>query len=103
MTRPACRRVYAERSSPQVTHLGWASAATRLPAVFGGPSRLRLNCSDLTSRRALFELFGNAAGACRVDVDPGAHRACERDLLDVAPLRRGGLRADDLVDQCRVV
>src|SRR5919108_4796746 len=35
--------------------------------------------------------------ALGIDADPGAHRARQRDREDVASLRRGGLRADDLL------
>src|SRR5581483_6717013 len=49
------------------------------------------------------ELFRDPAGAQRIDVDPRPHGRRERDLLDVATLRRRRLRADDLVDQRGVV
>src|SRR5574337_576471 len=38
------------------------------------------------------------AGLRRIDVDPRAHRRRQRDRADVAPLRRRGLRAHDLLD-----
>src|SRR3954451_10423185 len=49
------------------------------------------------------ELLGDVAGARRVDVDPRSHRRGERDLLDVTALRGRRLRADDLVEERRVV
>src|SRR5205823_9449217 len=58
---------------------------------------LRRNCF------LLLQLLDDAAGLLRVDSDSGAHGSCQRDLPDVAALRRGRLRADDLVDQRGVV
>src|SRR5581483_6843335 len=54
------------------------------------------NCSFL-------QLLGEPARLRRVDMDAGAHRARERDLPDVAALRRRRLRPDDLVQHCCVV
>src|SRR4029077_6742522 len=51
----------------------------------------------------LVALLEDPADARRVDAHAGAHRRRDRDLLDVAPLGRRGLRADDLLDQGRVV
>src|SRR6266850_475022 len=51
----------------------------------------------------LFKFFQDTPRFRRVDVDAGAHRARERDLPDVAALRRRRLRADDLVHDRRVV
>src|SRR5207245_7944474 len=51
----------------------------------------------------LVELLDDAARLRRVDLDPGAHRRRQRDLPDVATLRRGRLGADDLVEQRCVV
>src|SRR4029077_12582184 len=49
------------------------------------------------------QLFGYVSRLRGVDVDTGPHRARQRDLLDVAALGLGRLRADDLVDQRGVV
>ena len=51
----------------------------------------------------LLELVDDAARPRRVDVQAGAHRRGQRDALDVAALRRGGLGPDDLVDERGVV
>src|SRR5439155_16329760 len=49
------------------------------------------------------QLLDDTSDLRRVDVDSGAHRARERDLLDVAPLGGRRLRPDDLVDHGGVV
>src|SRR3954471_16812193 len=51
--------------------------------------------------RGLGLLLRTCAG--RVDLDAGAHRAGQGDRLDVTALRARGLRADDLLEQRRVV
>src|SRR3954447_10276278 len=51
--------------------------------------------------RGLRLLLRTCAG--RVDLDAGAHRAGQRDRLEVTALRARGLRADDLLEQRRVV
>src|SRR6266480_3356555 len=51
----------------------------------------------------LFQFLQDTPRFRRVDVDAGAHRARDRDLPDVAALRRRRLRTDDLVDDCGVV
>src|SRR6266508_1042323 len=50
-----------------------------------------------------FLLLGDALGSLGIDVDAGPHRARQRDRADVAALRRGGLGADDLLDDGGVV
>src|SRR5579884_3495411 len=49
------------------------------------------------------QLVEDTARLQRVDVNPRAHRRGQRDLPDVAPLRRRWLRAHDLVDDRGVV
>src|SRR5207247_7757820 len=49
------------------------------------------------------QLVDDAARLRGIDVNSWPHRTRERDLPDVAALRRGGLRAHDLVDERRVV
>src|SRR6186997_1888671 len=61
--------------------------------VFG---RLGRNCSSL-------ELLGHVARLRRVDADARAHGRGQRDLTDVAALRRRRLRPHDLLDERRVV
>src|SRR5215469_13803766 len=90
------RRWRARAASP--VRLGWSSAF-RLPAVFGaGVFRCGLR-RDFD----LGELVDDSTRDARIDVDAGAHRGGDGDLLDVAPLRGGGLRPDDLLDQGGVV
>src|ERR687888_2015249 len=78
--------------------LGWASAS-RLPAVSGG------GCASLRRYRfgLCLQLFDDSPRPRRVDVDAGAHRARQRDRANVAALRRARLRAQDLLQQRRVV
>src|SRR3954447_25684222 len=73
--------------------------ARELPVVCGDEPVVR----SLGGCQLLLELGDDVARPRRVDVDAGAHRARQRDPLDVAALRGGGLRADDLVDDGRVV
>src|SRR6476619_6863621 len=92
------RRARSNAKALRRTCLGRTSALyQRLPTVFGG-SRWLLgwDCSCL-------QLVGDVAGDGRVDVDTGPHRSRHRDLLDVTALRSGGLRANDLVQERRVV
>src|SRR4051794_38305082 len=58
-------------------------------------------CSGLLRR--LVQLVDDAPNARRIDVDAGAHRAGQGDLLDVAALGGRRLRADDLLDDRGVV
>src|SRR3954447_12574140 len=51
----------------------------------------------------LLQLFEDPARLRRIDVNSWAHRTRERDLPDVAALRRCRLRAHDLVDERGVV
>src|SRR3954447_21589224 len=53
--------------------------------------------------RLLLPLFDYSPRPRRVDADAGPHRARERDLPDVAPLRGRRLRAHDLVEHGCVV
>src|ERR687888_592605 len=78
--------------------LGWASAS-RLPAVSGG------GCASLRRYRfrLLLQLFDDSPRPRRVDVDPGIHRARQRDRANVATLRRARLGADDLLQEGCVV
>src|SRR5215203_6047299 len=88
---------------PDKPHLDWTSAS-RLPVVFGGLVGYELtNCSDLARVVRLGELLQDPARARGVDLDARGHRAREGDPLDVAALRRGRLRPDDLLDERRVV
>src|SRR2546423_14873796 len=102
---------------PSLLRVGWSSAS-RLPAVSGERAKMKPaqstrlsaeSCTLASSRLHRYFLFGSfqflhePPSPRRVDVDPGAHRARQCNRLDVAPLRRGGLRAHDLVDQRRVV
>src|SRR5947209_10797945 len=48
-------------------------------------------------------LLDDVAGAARVHLDAGTHRAAERDGPQIAALGRRGLRADQLIDHRRVV
>src|SRR3954447_18933294 len=73
--------------------------ACELPVVFGDEPVVR----SLGGCQLLLELGDDVARPRRVDVYAGAHRARQRDPLDVAALRGGRLRADDLVDDRRVV
>src|SRR6476661_10437355 len=83
--------------------LGWASAAefqkTRCCQLSLGDWACLGGCLDGLLRQFL----GDVPRPRRVDVDPGAHRGGERDLLDVAALRSSRLRAHDLLDQGGVV
>src|SRR5215472_13276537 len=81
-----------------LVRLGWSSAF-RLPAVFGAGV---FRC-ELRRDFDLGELVDDSTRNGRVDVNARAHRGGDGDLLDVAPLRGGGLRPDDLLDQRGVV
>src|SRR5919106_513895 len=71
----------------------------RLPAV-SGDGRLT---SFLGRGERLLELGRDLARQGRIDVDARPHRAGQRDRAEVTPLRGGGPRAHDLLDDGRVV
>src|SRR5437763_126669 len=72
-------------------------------AAASGLWRLGFACLGRNGLRLLLQLFQDTPNLRRVDVDAGAHRARDRHLPDVAALRRGRLRAHDLVDHRHVV
>src|SRR5205807_114591 len=95
------RRGDAKSSVPNTASAGLLPSCGGLPAVCGDWARF---CSlGRDGLPGLFQLFQDTPHLCRVDVDAGAHRARERDLPDVAALRCGRLRPDDLVDDGGVV
>src|SRR5690348_16649300 len=71
-----------------------------LGRYFRGPRTLELTC---VIGGTPIEFLCDPTGALRIHVDPRPHGRRERDLLDVAALRSGRLRADDLLDQRGVV
>src|SRR3954469_18078431 len=71
------------------------------PARACGRANLRRG-DGLRGGRAV-ELLEDVPRPRRIDVDAGAHRRGERDLLDVPALRGGRFRAHDLVEQRGVV
>src|SRR5688572_5426504 len=60
-------------------------------------------CRNLRRREGLLELGCDLPRLGRVDPHARPHGAGQRDRVDVATLRRCGLRADDLLDHRRVV
>src|SRR5205823_11036796 len=63
----------------------------------------RLGSMSLCRNCLSLQLLDDTPRLRRIDVDTGAHRGRERDLPDVAALRRRRLRAHDLVDDGGVV
>ena len=59
-------------------------AARWRPPTVSGDGRFRINRLGLF----LLQLFENSSGARGIDVDPRAHRARQRDAVDVPALRR---------------
>src|SRR5262249_6010281 len=118
-TRPKARgpRHAAQGTRPKARgprHAAQGTAGrptTERPVAGGGPPRRaptspRRNVTSTrycSIRYCRVQLGGQAPDLAWVHRDAWPHRRGERDLLQVAALRGGGLEPDDLIDRRRVV